>query len=140
VRKPPGVGWEPWVEKQIRDGMARGEFDDLPGTGKPLPGIDEPHDELWWVREKLKREEVSYLPPQLEIRVELDAARAKISRATTEADVRRLVADINARIRHVNMTVVTGPPTTVMPLDVEDVLERWRQRPCHDGLDDQVSR
>ena len=28
------------VEKQIREAMERGEFDDLPGAGKPLEGLE----------------------------------------------------------------------------------------------------
>ena len=71
-RKPAGVSWESWVEEQIRDAMERGEFDDLPGARKPLPGIDRPHDDMWWVREKLKRENLSFLPPALAVRKELE--------------------------------------------------------------------
>ena len=35
-RKPPGVGFQTWVERQIREAMERGEFDNLPGKGKPI--------------------------------------------------------------------------------------------------------
>lgn len=125
-RKPPGVEWESWIDKQIRDAMERGEFDDLPGKGKPLPDIDRPRDELRWVRQKLQREEISFLPPTLQVRKDLDEAREKIRCAPTEAEVRAIVDDINGRIRHVNSTVVSGPPSTLMPLDVERVVERWR--------------
>ena len=46
-RKPPGVPFESWVDKQIRDAEGRGEFTRLPGAGKPLPaGIDTTYDEL----------------------------------------------------------------------------------------------
>ena len=64
-RKPFGVSWETWIDRQIREGMERGEFDGLPGHGKPIQDVDRPHDELWWVRDKLRREGVSYLPPTL---------------------------------------------------------------------------
>ena len=127
-RKPPGVEWESWIDKQIRDAMERGEFDDLPGKGKPIPGLDGTRDELWWVREKLKREKVSYLPPTLAIRKERDDARERIAAARTEAEVRRIVEEINARIRHVNSHSVGGPPSTVMPFDVDDVLAGWRSQ------------
>ena len=40
-RKPPGASWESWIEQQIRAGMERGEFENLPGSGKPLEGIIE---------------------------------------------------------------------------------------------------
>src|SRR5262245_22253312 len=58
-RKPAGVSWESWVERQIREAMERGEFDDLPGVGQPLPNIDQPYDPMWWLKEKLRRENVS---------------------------------------------------------------------------------
>jgi hypothetical protein len=125
-RKPPGVSFETWVDRQIREGMERGSFDDLPGTGRPLPGLDRPRDEMWWVRDKLRREQLSYLPPTLAVRKELEDALAAVGRATREADVRELVEAINTRIRRVNATATAGPPSTVVPLDVEAVVERWR--------------
>ena len=125
-RKPPGVGWESWVDQQIRESQERGEFDNLPGHGKPLKDIDRPRDELWWVRAKLQRENVSWSPPSLALRQEVDAAREQIAAATTEAKVRELVAAINERIRYVNSHTISGPPTTISVFDVEDVVERWR--------------
>lgn len=29
--------WESWIDEAIRDAQERGEFDNLPGAGKPLP-------------------------------------------------------------------------------------------------------
>jgi hypothetical protein len=45
-RKPPGAGFGTWVERQIRAATERGEFDNLPGAGKPIDDLDEPHDEI----------------------------------------------------------------------------------------------
>jgi hypothetical protein len=42
-------------ERLIREAIEAGEFDHLPGAGKPLPGAGVPDDDLWWVREWLKR-------------------------------------------------------------------------------------
>jgi hypothetical protein len=126
-RKPAGISWESWIDKQIRDGQERGEFDNLPGHGKPIADLDKPRDELWWLRDKLARENVAPpLPPQLEIRKDLEAAREQIRRATSESDVRTLIAEINDKIRYVNSHVISGPPSTVMPLDVERTVQRWR--------------
>jgi hypothetical protein len=41
------AGHETVVERQIRLAQERGDFDDLPGRGKPLPGLDGPP---WWRR------------------------------------------------------------------------------------------
>lgn len=130
-RKPPGVSWETWIDRQIREGMERGEFDDLPGHGQPIADVDRPHDELWWVRNKLQREGVSYLPPTLALRKDVEDAQDAITAAGTEAEVRALVADINERIRAVNRQATSGPPSTLVPLDVERAVEQWRsaQRP-----------
>jgi hypothetical protein len=50
--------FESVVERRIREAMERGEFDDLPGTGEPLPGAGQPYDEMWWVKAWLKRNAV----------------------------------------------------------------------------------
>ena len=84
-RKPPGIGWESWVERQIREAQERGEFDDLPGHGKPLDDVDRSRDEMWWVRKKLRREKVSYSPPALSLRVEVDETRERIHALGTGA-------------------------------------------------------
>jgi Domain of unknown function (DUF1992) len=126
-RKPPGVSWETWIDRQVRAGMERGEFDDLPGHGKPIPDVDRPHDELWWVKQKLAREGVSFLPPTLALRKEVDDARDEIAAAPSEAEVRRIVEDINSKIRRVNSQATSGPPSTLVPLPVEDVVAAWRE-------------
>jgi len=126
-RKPPGVSWETWIDRQIREGIERGDFDELPGHGKPLRGIDRPRDELWWVRDKLRREDVSYLPPALVLRKEVQDARTRIAAAADEATVREIVAGLNERIVAANSRATTGPPTTQAPLDVEQVVERWAE-------------
>ena len=127
-RKPPGIGFQTWVERQIREAMERGEFDNLPGAGKPIPDLDKPHDELWWVKQKLRREQLSYLPPTLAVRKEADDALAAASRARSERDVRRIVVAINAKIREANSKAASGPPLNLMPFDVERVVRRWRER------------
>ena len=129
-RKPPGASWESWVEQKIRAGMDDGAFENLPGKGKPIPGLTEPHDDDWWVKEKLRRERVSFLPPTLAVRKELDDARLRIEAARSETEVRRIVAEINERIVHVNARATAGPPSTTVPLDVEQVVRDW-----HDRLD-----
>jgi len=43
------------VERAIRFAMEAGEFDDLPGEGKPIPGVGQVDDDLWWVRGWLRR-------------------------------------------------------------------------------------
>jgi hypothetical protein len=127
-RKPPGVGFGTWVERQIREATERGAFDDLPGAGKPIADLDEPHDELWWVRRKLRQERLSYLPPTLALRKAAEDALLEASRAGSEDQVRRIVADVNARILEGNRKAASGPPPNLVPFDVERVVRTWRER------------
>jgi Domain of unknown function (DUF1992) len=125
-RKPPGMSWETWIDRQIREGMERGEFDELPGHGKPIRDLDRPRDGMWWVKDKLRREAVSYLPPTLALRKNVEDARARIDAAGSESEVREIVAEINARIVTVNSRVTEGPPSNLVPLDVERAVEGWK--------------
>ena len=127
ARKPPGVTWQTWIDRQVEEGQARGDFDHLPGTGKPIEGLDQPRHELWWVRDKLRREGVEYLPPSLAIRKDAEAARSQALRAPTEREARRILDEINQRIRYLNSHMVEGPPTTMMPLDAEALVSQWRE-------------
>jgi hypothetical protein len=127
-RKPPGVPFETWVERQIREATERGEFDNLPGAGKPIADLDKPHDELWWVRQKLRREDLSCLPPTMALRKEAEDALQAAARAGSEGQVRRIVTEINARIVEGNRKAASGPPLNLTPFDVERVLRTWRER------------
>jgi hypothetical protein len=126
-RKPPGIGFETWVERQIREATERGEFDDLPGAGKPIADLDKPHDELWWIRQKLRREHLSYLPPTIALRKQAEDALLAASRAGSEDQVRRIVAAINRKILEGNRKAASGPPPNLMPFDVDRVVRTWRE-------------
>ena len=137
-RKPSGVGFGTWVERQIREATARGDFDNLPGAGKPIAGLDGPHDELWWVKGKLRQEGFSWLPPTMVLRKQAEEALEAVTRAASEAEVRRIVADINTRIVESNRKAAPGPPLNLAPFDVEQVVGTWRERqdgpPSNTGL------
>ncbi|MGH8951665.1 MAG: DUF1992 domain-containing protein [Acidimicrobiia bacterium] len=54
--------YETLPERLIREAIEAGDFDDLPGAGKPLPGAGNRDDDLWWVRAWLKRNEITPRP------------------------------------------------------------------------------
>ena len=120
---------ETFIDKLIREAQERGEFDNLPGAGKPIPDLDKPHDELWWVKKLLEREELSLAPSTLQLRKRVEETVERIRRAASEADVRRLVAELNAEIAKANARAATGPPTDIAPLDPEETVRRWRAIP-----------
>ncbi|MFD9543910.1 DUF1992 domain-containing protein [Streptomyces sp. NPDC060022] len=127
-RKPTGVSFESWVDKQIREAEQRGDFSELPGFGKPIPGLERPYDETWWIKAKMQREGLSVLPPSLTLRKEAEDAREAVSGARTEAEVRRLLNEINDKIRKALLMPPAGPPLNLRPFDVEAVVGEWREQ------------
>jgi Domain of unknown function (DUF1992) len=127
-RRPPGVGWESWIDKQVREAEKRGDFEDLPGAGKPLPDLGSPNDANWWIRNKLRDEGLTYTPPSLALKKKVDDALALASEARSETDAREIVEEINAEIREANRKGIYGPRVVLRPHDVEAVLRAWRER------------
>ncbi|MEU3419065.1 MULTISPECIES: DnaJ family domain-containing protein [Actinomycetes] len=127
-RKPPGVPFESWVDKQIQDAQARGEFERLPGVGEPLPAeVDSTYDELWWVKRKMAREGLAVLPPALALRKEAEDALTAAYAAPSERMARKIIEDVNAKIRDMMFKPPPGPPLGKKPYDVEDVVREWRR-------------
>jgi hypothetical protein len=128
-RKPKGVRFESWVEKQIREATELGSLDDLPGAGKPLPPADA--DELAWVRDKVRREGLpvtALLPPSLAVVKEVEDLPALLARMHSERAVRELLGDVNRRIDAAGRGPAIGPPVRTALLDVDAEVERWRAR------------
>ncbi|MGY5036240.1 DnaJ family domain-containing protein [Streptomyces sp. 900116325] len=125
-RKPAGVSFESWVDKQIREAEQRGDFSQLPGFGKPLPDIDRPYDETWWIKAKMQREGVSMLPPALALRKEAEDTRAAVSEARSEAEVRRMLTEVNEKIEAAIRRPPPGPLLNMRPFDIDAVVEAWR--------------
>ncbi|MFF2851460.1 DUF1992 domain-containing protein [Streptomyces sp. NPDC058001] len=128
-RKPPGVSFESWVDKQIRDAEARGEFARLAGAGKPLAATaDTAYDELWWIKAKMAREGLSHLPPSLALRKEAEDALAAAYEAPSEAAARRIVEKVNPKIKDMMLKPQPGPPLGMKPFDPDKVAAEWHRR------------
>jgi DnaJ-like protein len=120
------LSWNLLAEERIQSAQAEGQFENLPGFGKPIPGIDEPHDELWWVKDKLKREQISSLPPALAIRLDIEKTLSKLSSLRSENEVRQELAALNERIRKASFGTTWGPPVDVQQLDLDECIARWQ--------------
>ncbi|MFR9780935.1 DUF1992 domain-containing protein [Micromonospora sp. MS34] len=122
------TGWEAAVEAQIRSAQERGEFDNLPGAGRPIPGRDLPYDESWWIKSFLEREQLPtdlLLPTPLQLRRRVEALPDEVRDLPTEESVRGYVADLNAGIV-AWLRTPTGPRVVVRPVNVDDVVRQWR--------------
>ncbi|WP_019136856.1 DUF1992 domain-containing protein, partial [Cellulomonas massiliensis] len=118
-----------WVDRVVADAVARGEFDDLPLAGKPIPGIDRPHDPDWWLKALVEREHLTGLAPEaLRLRTESAELDARLDEERYEARVRQVVEELNARIVEARRQLLGGPPVVTPLRDVEREVERWRAR------------
>ena len=129
-RKPPGMSFETWIDAQISRALARGDFDDLPGAGKPLPRRDREQTSYDWAVSWARRENgdvAGMLPPGLALRKEREGLPAAVARQPSEAAVRALVEDYNARVRLYWRRPQEGPAVPVGLADIEHLVAGWRR-------------
>ncbi|HEU0181035.1 MAG TPA: DUF1992 domain-containing protein [Agromyces mariniharenae] len=118
-----------FVENAIQQAIRRGEFDNLPGAGKPLEGLTGQYDPDWWIRRKIEREQLSGLgPPALTLRVENAQLEARLDRMHRESEVREAVEDFNRRVIEARRQLLGGPPVVTPTRDAGDEVRAWRDR------------
>lgn len=111
---------EPWIERTLREAVEAGEFDDLPGQGRPISDIDLPYDADWWVRRwwerNRARDEAAALSAVVQRRLPLVMARPD------EAGVRAGLEEING--------MITGASKSaeVATIPIDEMLAAWRRR------------
>src|SRR6476661_1791 len=125
--------WESPVERAIREAQERGEFDNLPGTGKPLRSLGDPEreDPDWWVRRLAEREHLDLsgaLSPPLALRKEAAGFPGSLLDLRTEASVRAVLDDYNHRVKVDRLRPGVGPryPIWAPLVDVDEMVERWQ--------------
>ena len=118
-----------WVDLQVRRAMERGEFDNLPGAGKPIKGLGSTHDPDWWVKSLVEREKITgVLPPALALRKEDAELDGLLDREGAEEGVRRVVADFNRRVVEARRQLTGGPPVVTPTRDADEEVVAWRAR------------
>ncbi|MVA76015.1 DUF1992 domain-containing protein [Auraticoccus sp. F435] len=118
------------ADLKIREAIARGEFDDLPGSGRPLD-LPDRHDPDWWLKNLIRRENISMLPPSIQLRRDDAALDGQLDRLPDEAAVRREIEQFNERVVRARYQLPAGPPLITMPRDVEATVTAWaRRRPA----------
>lgn len=114
-----------FVEQQIRKAMENGDFDDLPGKGKPLDLSDGGADMVWWLKNKMVEEGLSMpLPPELQMKKDVQNGIIDAMALGSEDEVRLAVAALNVKIRKHNRSNAGSVPI----VDPAIVLGRWRVR------------
>lgn len=123
---------ETWVDQAIQQAQRNGDFDNLPGAGKPLKGLDRPGDPDWWVKGLIEREKLDLsaaLPGVMALRREKALLPETLQALPDEAAVRAHVEDFNERVLADRKRPWDGKgaPPIVGRVDVEDAVTRWRE-------------
>nr|WP_244857944.1 DUF1992 domain-containing protein [Agromyces archimandritae] len=117
------------IETAIQQAIRAGEFDDLPGAGKPLPGLTGRHDPDWWIRRKIETERLTGLgPAAFTLRTEDTQLNDRLDRMQRESEVRGALDDFNRRVREARMQLLGGPPVVTPLREVDAEIAAWRQR------------
>lgn len=91
------------VERQIRAAIERGDFDHLPGAGKPIPDLAREYEPGWWAKRFLERVKVEDAARDLRalIRSEMPKLRVMEDREAAMqriAEINEMVDEVNARL------------------------------------------
>jgi len=117
-----------YVDVVVDQAMRRGEFDNLPLQGKPIPGLTGTHDPDWWIKGLIERENITGLLPSAQLRKDDAELDDKLDLEAMEVRVREIVTDFNARVIDARRQLQGGPPVVTPTRDVDEEVARWRAR------------
>ena len=123
-RKPPGMSWESYVERQIQEARERGDFDDRRQGDSSVTSATT-YDENWWIKEKLHREKINGAPPTVQLRLRVERERQQLGERPSVDAVRGLVAKLNDEILATNAGNL-GPLLPQPSLDPGDWVRAWK--------------
>ncbi len=115
------------VEQIIEEALQRGDFDDLPGAGAPIPGLGSVDPPDWWARRFVERERQRAETRDLVERINRSLPR--ILAMDAEAPMRRALEDLNEAIAACNARLADDE--RLVPLDVDRLIgarsHRWNR-------------
>ncbi len=102
-------GYEKIVEQRIKEAMEKGEFDDLPGKGRPIPLEDDSHvpEDLRLAYKVLKNADC--LPPELLEKKEILQMEDMLTMIPDAKERYKLIKKINFKIMKLNMMGKRSP-------------------------------
>ena len=97
------LGYQKLIEKKIKEAKERGEFDNLPGQGKPLNLDDDSRvpEDLRLAYKILKNADC--LPPEIQLRKEIRQMEDMLEKIPDERERYRQIKRINLKIMQLNM-------------------------------------
>ena len=118
-------------DRLIREAMERGEFDDLPGAGRPLDLSDAEVPD-WWVKRKLREagDTSALAPAEIQLRRQRAQLLAELPNHPSDAAADAAVAEFNALVKAQRLRPATPglPPLPVATIGADEA-RAARRRP-----------
>ncbi|MFC7375705.1 MULTISPECIES: DUF1992 domain-containing protein [unclassified Brachybacterium] len=127
-RRPPMAPDVARVESALEQARARGDFDDLPGAGKPL-NLPDTHDPDWWIRQRVQDGDIdrdALLPVVMLLRREFERREETLAELPTEEAAREYAEDYTRRV-HDDRRANPLQRTIAPEMYPEDAAKRWRE-------------
>ena len=121
-------GYQKIVEEKIRETQRNGEFDDLPGRGKPLYLEDDSHipEDLRIAYKVLKNADC--LPPEILDKKEIHQMQELLASIPDEKERYNLIKKINYRIMKLNMMGKKSPLLEERQIYYTKVIEKMAEK------------
>ncbi|RLC24532.1 MAG: DUF1992 domain-containing protein [Deltaproteobacteria bacterium] len=118
------TGFEKLVEERIRQAQKKGEFDNLPGSGKPLKFEDDSYimEELRLAYKILKNADC--IPLEIELKKEINRMEDLLSKMDDTAEKYRTIKKLNFLIMKLNSLRNTSITHEIPQRYVSDVIKR----------------
>lgn len=121
-------GYEKIVEERIKEAVERGEFENLPGKGKPIPLEDDSHvpEDLRLAYKLLKNADC--LPPELLEKKEILQMEDMLATIPDEKERYKLIKKINFRIMKLNMMGKKSPLIEEKQIYYKKIIDRIAEK------------
>jgi hypothetical protein len=121
--------WQLIANAKIEQAIQEGQFNALPGFGKPLNLDPANNAGDCWLKRKAQQENLEILPPALVLKRHVERKQQAILEIRDEAKARTALLELNEMIEKSLMNILWGPPCDVLPLEIERFMEAWRDHP-----------
>ena len=117
-------GFQKIIEKRIKEAQRKGDFDDLPGRGEPIPIEDDSHipEDLRLAYKILKN--ANCVPPEIQLRKDIRKMEDMLDNMSDEKEKYRHIKKINFKIMQLNMMRKASPLLEDTEVYYKKVLEK----------------
>lgn len=117
-------GFQKLIENRIKEAQKKGDFDNLPGSGKPISIEDDSHipEDLRLVYKILKN--ANCVPPEIQLKKDIRKMEDMLKNMSDEKEKYRHIKKINFKIMQLNMMRKASPLLEDTEIYYNKVLEK----------------